>query len=73
MWVYVKVQSDGLNKISNSRSDIVKRMCSNISGTGQNIAADNWFISYELVHKMFNCHHLTVVGNLRKSFYHRQR
>ena len=41
-------------------------MCSNISGTGRNITINNWFTSYELVHRMLNCHRLTVVGTLRK-------
>ena len=42
-------------------------MFSGISGSGRNITVDNWFTSYELVHRMLNDHHCTVVVTLIKN------
>ena len=67
MEVYAGVQPEDPYKISNKSGNVVKRMCSDISGSGRNITIDNWFTSYELVHRMLIDHRCTVVGTLRKN------
>ena len=60
-------QLDGRYKISSSPGDVVERMRGNISGSGRNMAIDNWLTNYELVHRMLNRHRNTVVGTLRNN------
>ena len=57
IWSYtLGVKPDGPCKISNCPGDVAERMCSNISGSGRNMIIDNWFTSYELVHRIPNRH-----------------
>ena len=64
--MYAGKQPDGTYAVSNSPSDVVKRLWPPISSTGRNITIDNWFTSFGLVNELLKCR-LTVVGTTRKN------
>jgi hypothetical protein len=66
MEVYVGQQPEGPYKVSNSSSDIVKRLCNIIKGTGRNVTMDNWFTAIPLVKSLVKDYKLTVIGTVRK-------
>lgn len=66
MEVYVGNQPDGQYKVSNSPTDVVKRLVQNIEGSGRNITCDNLFSSVPLAAELQK-KNLTIVGTLRKN------
>jgi hypothetical protein len=65
--IYAGKQPEGPYQISNSPSDVVERMISPISGSGRNVAVDNWFTSVPLAMKLVKDHNLTLLGTIRKN------
>ena len=67
MEVYAGKQPDGPFKVDNSSFAVVTRLISEISGSGRNVAFDNWYTSYPLVVILLHDHKLSAVGTLRKN------
>lgn len=53
--------------LSNSPTDVVKRLIMPISGTGRNVTMDNWFTSVPLAKSLLEDNNLTMIGTLRKN------
>ncbi|XP_035206542.1 piggyBac transposable element-derived protein 4-like [Stegodyphus dumicola] len=66
MEIYAGKQSDGPFKVDYSPSEIVKRLCAPLFGSGRNITMDNWYTSYPLAKELLS-KKLTVVGTLKKN------
>lgn len=65
--VYTGKQNAGPHSVSNSPSDVVKRMVEQIRGSHRNVVMDNWFTSFPLMTELYEDYGLTVVGTLRKN------
>lgn len=65
--IYAGKQNDGPYQISNSPSDVVKRLVDPIKGSNRNIVMDNWFMSISLMTDLLDNFGLTCLGTLRKN------
>lgn len=65
--VYVGKQPDGPYKVSNSCSDVVRRLVEPVIGTNRNITCDNWFSSVPLIIQLREELKLTMIATLRKN------
>lgn len=65
--IYAGKQNDGPNQISNSPSDVVKRLVDPIKSFHRNIVMDNWFMSVSLMTDLLDNFGLTCLGTLRKN------
>lgn len=66
MEIYLGNQPEGPYKVSNSPTEVVKRLVRPIEGSGRNVTADNWFCSFPLADELQR-KNLTLVGTLRKN------
>ncbi|KAM3956969.1 piggyBac transposable element-derived protein 4-like [Aphomia sociella] len=65
--IYAGKQPDGPYQISNSPSDVVKRLVDPIKGSNRNVVMDNWFMSVPLTAELLDDFSLTCLGTLRKN------
>lgn len=65
--IYAGTQPEGPFQLSNSPSDVVKRLVSFIRGTYRNITMDNWFSSFPLAIELKNEFKLTMLGTVKKN------
>ncbi|XP_031335147.1 piggyBac transposable element-derived protein 4-like [Photinus pyralis] len=65
--IYAGTQPGGPFQLSNSPSDVVKRLVSFIRGTYRNITMDNWFSSFPLAVQLKNEFKLTMLGTVKKN------
>lgn len=66
MEVYCAKQPEGPFQISNSPSDVVKRLMSTLMNSGRNLTTDNWYTSIPLANDLLK-EKITLVGTLRKN------
>lgn len=66
MEIYCGTQPDGPFKVSNSPSDVVKRLIHPLYKSGRNLTIDNWYTSYPLAVDLLK-EKLTIVGTMRKN------
>jgi hypothetical protein len=64
--IYAGKQPEGPYQLSSSPAD-VERMTSPLSGSGRNVAVDNWFTSVPLAMQLLKDHNLTLLGTIRKN------
>lgn len=65
--IYPGKQNDGPYNLSNSPSDVVKRLVEPIKGSNRNVVMDNWFMSVPLMSCLLNDFSLTCLGTLKKN------
>ena len=67
MEIYPGKQPEGSYKLSNSPSDVVKRLIQPISHRGRKKTFDNWFTSVTLAEEILKEHKITIFGTIRKN------
>lgn len=67
MEIYAGVQPDGPYKISNTPSDVVKRLVEPIRNTNRNITMDRWFVSIPLALELLKEKKLTLIGTIKSN------
>lgn len=63
--IYTGFQPEGSNRLSNSPSYVVLRLCEPIYQSGRNVTADNWFTSIPLIDEL-GTNNLSYVGTIKK-------
>lgn len=65
--IYAGTQNDGPYQVSNSPSDVVKRLVVPIKGSNRNVVMDNWFMNVPLMTELLVDYSLTCLGTLKKN------